>query len=156
MIESLVRSALKQRLIVAVIAAVLFFFGLNAAQKLSVDAFPDVTNVQVQIATEAPGSSPDEVERLILEAEVALENDKREKEAIMQRNYLDSLLRNTQKAFAEYGKNLPPEKQGMIKTSLASAAEALESNDLAYLKLVATELERSAEVLTQAMMAQFA
>ncbi|MDE2439851.1 MAG: efflux RND transporter permease subunit, partial [Betaproteobacteria bacterium] len=63
MIESLVRAALKQRLIVAVIAAVLFFFGLGAAQKLSVDAFPDVTNVQVQIATEAPGRSPEEVER---------------------------------------------------------------------------------------------
>jgi heavy metal efflux system protein len=62
-IESLIRAALKQRLIVAVIAAVLFFFGLNAAQKLSVDAFPDVTNVQVQIATEAPGRSPEEVER---------------------------------------------------------------------------------------------
>lgn len=63
MIESLVRAALKQRLIVAVIAAILFFFGLNAAQKLSVDAFPDVTNIQVQIATEAPGRSPEEVER---------------------------------------------------------------------------------------------
>uniref|UniRef100_Q47JC6 Heavy metal efflux pump CzcA n=1 Tax=Dechloromonas aromatica (strain RCB) TaxID=159087 RepID=Q47JC6_DECAR len=63
MIESLVRSALKQRLIVAVIAAVLFFFGLDAARKLSVDAFPDVTNVQVQIATEATGRSPEEVER---------------------------------------------------------------------------------------------
>jgi cobalt-zinc-cadmium resistance protein CzcA len=55
--------ALKQRLIVAVVAAVLFFFGLDAARKLSVDAFPDVTNVQVQIATEAPGRSPEEVER---------------------------------------------------------------------------------------------
>ncbi|MGE5946353.1 MAG: efflux RND transporter permease subunit [Betaproteobacteria bacterium] len=63
MIESLVRGALKQRLVVAVIAAVLFFFGLDAARKLSVDAFPDVTNVQVQIATEAPGRSPEEVER---------------------------------------------------------------------------------------------
>ena len=63
MIESLIRAALKQRLIVAVVATVLFFFGLNATQKLSVDAFPDVTNVQVQIATEAPGRSPEEVER---------------------------------------------------------------------------------------------
>ena len=63
MIESLVREALKQRLVVSVVAAILFFFGLNAAQKLSVDAFPDVTNVQVQIATEAPGRSPEEVER---------------------------------------------------------------------------------------------
>lgn len=63
MIESLIRSALQQRLIVAVVAAVLLFFGLNAAQKLAVDAFPDVTNVQVQIATEAKGRSPEEVER---------------------------------------------------------------------------------------------
>lgn len=63
MIESLVRGALKQRLIVAVVAVVLFFFGLDAARKLSVDAFPDVTNIQVQIATEAPGRSPEEVER---------------------------------------------------------------------------------------------
>ncbi|MEY4123187.1 MAG: hypothetical protein RLZZ457_2025, partial [Pseudomonadota bacterium] len=63
MLESLVRGALKQRLVVCVIAFVLLFFGLNAATKLSVDAFPDVTNVQVQIATEAPGRSPEEVER---------------------------------------------------------------------------------------------
>lgn len=63
MIESLVRSALGQRMIVAVVAAILFLFGLDAARKLSVDAFPDVTNIQVQIATEAPGRSPEEVER---------------------------------------------------------------------------------------------
>ena len=63
MLTALVRGALKQRLVVSVIAVVLLFFGLNAANKLSVDAFPDVTNVQVQIATEAPGRSPEEVER---------------------------------------------------------------------------------------------
>ncbi|MCE1182908.1 MAG: efflux RND transporter permease subunit [Rhodocyclales bacterium] len=63
MIESLIRAALKQRLVLAVVAVVLLFFGLDAARKLSVDAFPDVTNVQVQIATEAPGRSPEEVER---------------------------------------------------------------------------------------------
>ena len=47
------------------LALVLLAFGLNAARKLSVDAFPDVTNVQVQIATEAPGRSPEEVERFV-------------------------------------------------------------------------------------------
>ncbi|QEL63602.1 cobalt-zinc-cadmium resistance protein CzcA [Oryzomicrobium terrae] len=63
MIESLIRASLKQRLIVVVLAVILLAFGLDAARKLSVDAFPDVTNVQVQIATEAPGRSPEEVER---------------------------------------------------------------------------------------------
>ena len=65
MIDALVRAAITQRLIVAVLALVLLAFGLDAARRLSVDAFPDVTNVQVQIATEAPGRSPEEVERFV-------------------------------------------------------------------------------------------
>ena len=65
MIESLVRGALKQRLVLVVVALCLLAFGLDAARKLSVDAFPDVTNVQVQIATDATGRSPEEVERFI-------------------------------------------------------------------------------------------
>ena len=65
MIEGLVRGALKQRLVIVVVALCLLAFGLDAARKLSVDAFPDVTNVQVQIATDAPGRSPEEVERFI-------------------------------------------------------------------------------------------
>jgi cobalt-zinc-cadmium resistance protein CzcA len=65
MIEALIRSSLRQRVILAVLAIALCAFGVRAAQRLSVDAFPDVTNVQVQIATEAPGRSPEEVERFI-------------------------------------------------------------------------------------------
>jgi cobalt-zinc-cadmium resistance protein CzcA len=65
MLESIVRGALKQRLVLAVLALILVAFGLDATRKLSVDAFPDVTNVQVQIATEARGRSPEEVERFV-------------------------------------------------------------------------------------------
>ncbi|MEO7404193.1 MAG: efflux RND transporter permease subunit, partial [Burkholderiales bacterium] len=65
MFEAVIRAALTQRLVVLVIACVLVAFGLNAARKLSVDAFPDVTNVQVQIATEASGRSPEEIERFV-------------------------------------------------------------------------------------------
>ena len=65
MIESLIRSALRQRIVVVVIALALMVGGIFALQKLSVDAFPDVTNVQVLIATEATGRSPEEVERFV-------------------------------------------------------------------------------------------
>ena len=65
MLDALVRAALKQRLIVVVVALALLAFGVQAARRLSVDAFPDVTNVQVQIATEAVGRSPEEVERFV-------------------------------------------------------------------------------------------
>ncbi len=65
MLKSLIRAALSQRLLVVVIAVVLLGFGVRAAMRLSVDAFPDVTNVQVQVATEVPGRSPEEVERFV-------------------------------------------------------------------------------------------
>jgi heavy metal efflux system protein len=63
--RKLIASVLHQRLVIVVVSAVALVFGLDAARHLSVDAFPDVTNVQVQIATEAPGKSPEEVERFI-------------------------------------------------------------------------------------------
>ncbi|MFM1911044.1 MAG: Cation efflux system protein CzcA [Pseudomonadota bacterium] len=65
MIESLIRGALKQRLVVVVLALALMVAGVFAVKKLSVDAFPDVTNIQVLIATQATGKSPEEVERFI-------------------------------------------------------------------------------------------
>lgn len=65
MIDGLLQWSLRQRILVAVIAIVLFFAGVFATQRLAVDAFPDVTNVQVQVATEAPGRPPAEVERTV-------------------------------------------------------------------------------------------
>lgn len=65
MLSSMVRAMLNQRLLVVVIALVFLGFGLRASQRLSVDAFPDVTNIQVQIATEVQGRSPEEIERLV-------------------------------------------------------------------------------------------
>jgi heavy metal efflux system protein len=65
MLSSVVQSALKQRIVVVVVALILLAFGVDATRRLSVDAFPDVTNIQVQIATEVPGRSPDEVERMV-------------------------------------------------------------------------------------------
>ena len=65
MFTAMIRAALSNRVLVVVIACILLGFGVRAAMKLSVDAFPDVTNIQVQIATEAPGRSPEEVERFV-------------------------------------------------------------------------------------------
>ena len=63
--RTIIAGVLHQRLVIVVVSLILLAFGVNAAQHLSVDAFPDVTNVQVQIATEAQGKSPEEVERFI-------------------------------------------------------------------------------------------
>ena len=65
MLYSFINVMLRQRLLVVVISLVLIGFGLRATTKLAVDAFPDVTNIQVQVATLSLGRSPEEIERLI-------------------------------------------------------------------------------------------
>ncbi len=65
MIQPIVRAALAQRIVVVVFAVVLLIAGVLSINRLSVDAFPDVTNVQVQIAAEVAGRSPEEVERFV-------------------------------------------------------------------------------------------
>ncbi len=65
MLHRVIDAALRHRIIVLVIAVVALAAGISATLKLSVDAFPDVTNIQVQVATEVSGRSPDEVERLV-------------------------------------------------------------------------------------------
>ena len=65
MLEHILRFALKQKMLMILGAVVLIGAGAFAWQKLPIDAFPDVTNVQVMILAEAPGMAPSEVERLI-------------------------------------------------------------------------------------------
>ena len=65
MLNLLIRESLAARLVMTIMAFVLVGFGIRSTMKLSVDAFPDVTNVQVQIAAEAPGRSTEEVERFV-------------------------------------------------------------------------------------------
>jgi cobalt-zinc-cadmium resistance protein CzcA len=55
----------KQRLLVILLSIIIVIGGIIAWEKLPIDAFPDVTNIQVMILTEAPGLSPTEVERLV-------------------------------------------------------------------------------------------
>jgi len=55
----------RERLLVAVVSMLITGGGILALYKLNVDAFPDVTPVQVEIDTEAQGLAPQEVEQLI-------------------------------------------------------------------------------------------
>lgn len=65
MMAAIVRAMLRQRLLVVVIGLMLCATGGFAVKTLTVDAFPDVTNIQVQVATVAIGRSPEEMERLV-------------------------------------------------------------------------------------------
>ncbi|MBN1418283.1 MAG: efflux RND transporter permease subunit [Planctomycetes bacterium] len=65
MLDAIVSSSIRWRLLAISGGIVLLAAGAIAWLRLPIDAFPDVTNVQVMILTNAAGLPPGEVERLI-------------------------------------------------------------------------------------------
>ncbi len=65
MIESILRLAIARRYLFLSLTLVILGIGIWSYQHLPIDAVPDITNVQVQINTAAPGYSPLEAEQRI-------------------------------------------------------------------------------------------
>ena len=65
MFESLIRFSIAQRMLVLLLAVGVAIAGIYSYQRLPIDAVPDITNVQVQINTMAPGYSPLEAEQRV-------------------------------------------------------------------------------------------
>ncbi|MBX8518586.1 CusA/CzcA family heavy metal efflux RND transporter [Pseudomonas cichorii] len=65
MFERLIQFAIEQRIVVMLAVLLMVGLGIASYQKLPIDAVPDITNVQVQINTAAPGFSPLETEQRI-------------------------------------------------------------------------------------------
>jgi cobalt-zinc-cadmium resistance protein CzcA len=65
LITALVDWSLRNRVIVIAATLLLVALGARAAQRLPVDAVPDITNVQVQVITSAPALSPLELEQYV-------------------------------------------------------------------------------------------
>ena len=64
-LENIIYFSIRQRWLVLLTVVGLMALGVYNFQKLSIDAVPDITNVQVQINTEASGYSPLEVEQRV-------------------------------------------------------------------------------------------
>ena len=65
MIDALIRFSIARRWVVLFVVIAVAAFGAWNYQRLPIDAVPDITNVQVQINTQADGYSPLEVEQRI-------------------------------------------------------------------------------------------
>ena len=65
MLNAIIEGSLRNRFLVLALAALVAGLGVYSALNLPIDAVPDMTNVQVQVITEAPALSPLEVEQML-------------------------------------------------------------------------------------------
>ena len=120
---------------------------------VSVSAQDKATGREQQIRiTPTSGLSPDEIDKLIREAEVFADSDKMTKELLVLKTKLDSLLRNTRKSFVEFGGLLSADDQAKAESVFKEAEAASQAEDLEEVSSVMNKLERVAGQLTSAML----
>ena len=129
-------------------------FEVDANGIVNVSAKDKLTGLeQAMQITPSSGLTPDEIDRLIMEAEKSAESDKAMKEIILERNRITSLVENTQKTLLEFGKNLSDEEQQSIVETLQKAEEAMGDEDIEVIKKTLGEVQEVAGKLAESLMA---
>jgi molecular chaperone DnaK len=132
-------------------------FEVDANGIVSVSASDKATGREQQMRiTPTSGLSHDEIDRIIIEAENSAETDRALRERVDLRNKLSSLIKNTQRAFLEFGGLLSKEEQENAQRLLSEGEAALGSTELGEFRLALAGVERLARQLTNAMMKQTA
>ena len=128
-------------------------FEIDANGIVSVSAKDKMTGLEqaVQI-TPSSGLAPDEIERLIIEAETSIEKDRGERDLIVERNRLDSLIRNARRAMAEIGKSFDLDEQKSINAVLNDAEEKVASSDIHEIQIELGKVEGAANRITASML----
>jgi molecular chaperone DnaK len=128
-------------------------FDIDANGILGVSAKDQTSGKQQAIKiTPSSGLSPDEIKRIIEEAQFRAEDDRKRKEQTILRNRLESLVATTSKSFAEFGWLLTETEQVFARDTLKMAKTTSEQDDdSADYKALLQDLEKTASLLTQAM-----
>ncbi|HEV7395696.1 MAG TPA: Hsp70 family protein, partial [Pyrinomonadaceae bacterium] len=128
-------------------------FEVDANGIVSVSAMDKATGRAQQMRiTPTSGLPPDEIDRLIKDAEASAETDRQTKEAVVLRNKLETLLRNTQKSFTKFGGLLSANDQKIAEGVFAESEVASNGSNLEDINSALSKLERVAADLTVAMM----
>ena len=128
-------------------------FEVDANGIVSVSAQDKTTGTEQQMRiSPTSGLAPEEIDRLIREAEESADSDRSTKETAVLRKRLDSLLRNTKRSFTKFGGMLSEEQQENADKVFAEATEAVKSDAFDEIKKALTNLEVVAGQLTSAML----
>ena len=116
-------------------------FDLDANGILKVTAKDLGTGKEQKITVEAANSLADaDIERMVKDAEIHKEEDKKRREASEARNELDSMIFTIEKALKEHGDKVGSEKDEVEK-ELAAAKTKLDSGDSEAIKAAKSSLE---------------
>ena len=96
----------------------------------------------------------DEVERMVKEAEVHADEDRKRAESVETRNRADQLAYQAEKALADAGDKVPAELRTDIEAKVKAVRDAIASNDADAIKRAHDDLAASIQKIGEAVYAQ--
>ncbi len=129
-------------------------FDIDANGILHVTAKDKATGKEAKIKIQASsGLSEDEIKRMVKDAEVHAEDDKKALELVNARNQLEALVHSVRKSLKEYGDKLEKAESEAIEAAAKDAEEALKSGDKARIDTASEALAKTSQKLGEKMYA---
>ncbi len=132
-------------------------FDIDANGIVNVSAKDQATNKEQSIQiTASSGLSQEEIDKLVKDAELHAEEDKKKKELVEARNNADALIYSTEKTIKELGDKVDGETKSKVEGIIPDLRKAIDNNDLDEIKRLSEELTQASHKLAEAMYQQSA
>ncbi len=125
-------------------------FDIDANGIVHVSAKDSATGKEQSITiTGQSAMSPEEIERMVSDAEAHAADDARRREEAEIRNNADTLVYQTRKLLDEQGDSVSADDKEPVESALAAASEALESDDLDAIRSATETLAAASSAFSQ-------
>ncbi|MDP2867722.1 MAG: molecular chaperone DnaK [Methyloversatilis sp.] len=130
-------------------------FDIDANGILHVGAKDKATGKENKITIKAnSGLSEDEIQKMVKDAELHAEDDRRARELADTRNQADALVHSTRKALTEHGDKVDAGEKEAIEAAIKETEDAIRSGDKEAIEAKSAALSTAAQKLGEAMYAQ--
>lgn len=127
-------------------------FDIDANGIVKVSAKDMATNKEQSIQiTSSSGLDQTEIDRLIKEAEMHAEDDKKKKEVVEARNQADTLIYSAEKSIKDLGDGVDADTKANVEALVKDLRDIMASDNVAEIKRITEELTQASHKLAEAM-----
>jgi len=130
-------------------------FDIDANGIVNVSAKDQATGKEQSIQiTASSGLSEEEIDKLVKDAELHAEDDKKKRELVDARNAADALIYSTEKSIKDLGDKVDSETKSKVEDAISPLKKAMEGEDTTEIKRLSEELTQISHKLAEAMYKQ--
>jgi molecular chaperone DnaK len=130
-------------------------FDIDANGIVNVSAKDTATGKEQSIQiTASSGLSKEEIDKLVKDAELHADDDKKKRELVEARNHADTLIYTTEKSLKDLGEKVDAETRGNIESASADLKKAMEGDDIEEIKRLSETLTQASHKVAEAMYKQ--